>query len=638
MKRIQASTASLLALLLAAGPLASAVAQTQPRALSGRYGTGTAPVGVAPLTLPGAGTLSGSLTTPVLSSLPALAAPQAAGTSPKRLSTPSRAVGASVPLAVSAAAPAAVSAAALARTPDASRPSPARTVSESADAAEPHLAASSAESTRSESLPGTSASLHDILSGAKSEPSYIANSNTEEVSSTRRFQSLARGSECSAPARATPAPVPEVPSSRGRRDFAVFSAGIAAVKVGIESLNLAIPILLLSQAHAAAAIGALYTAAELVGLVSGMAAGPLVDRWGPKKTMALTVLAQAASIAAVPLSLAAWGAAALPAVFALFVLNGAVGEVFDVARKAAVPRIVGRDEGILREHNGRLYVWREIAATAGVYGAGLALKALGAAATIWLHPAFYAAALVAFLRSGSWASVEREPSLAPAKASPGLLAEVRSWWKEVRAGARVVLNDPVLRLAALVNAPNNVVHKLFHTLIAVVYAATMLSDAALAAPLLAAWNLGELAGAWFFGRHGKGGRLAGWLRFSAAALSVGWAFWLVPSIWVAAPAAFVLAASMIGIELGVASTLQARIPEKDLGSATAFVSTTGRAAGLGAVLAAGWLFDAFPAGAGFLALAVLFTAASAFYVLLSGRSATSGTGRASPSDGPSRKA
>ena len=117
----------------------------------------------------------------------------------------------------------------------------------------------------------------------------------------------------------------------------MFSAGIAAVKVGIESLNLAIPILLLSQAHAAAAIGALYTAAELVGLVSGMAAGPLVDRWGPKKTMALTVLAQAASIAAVPLSLAAWGAAALPAVFALFVLNGAVGEVFDVARKAAVP-------------------------------------------------------------------------------------------------------------------------------------------------------------------------------------------------------------------------------------------------------------------------------------------------------------
>ena len=46
--------------------------------------------------------------------------------------------------------------------------------------------------------------------------------------------------------------------------------------------------------------------------------------------------------------------------------NGAVGEVFDVARKAAVPQIVGRDEGVLREHNGKLYVWREIAAAAGV--------------------------------------------------------------------------------------------------------------------------------------------------------------------------------------------------------------------------------------------------------------------------------
>ena len=91
---------------------------------------------------------------------------------------------------------------------------------------------------------------------------------------------------------------------------------------------------------------------------------------------------------------------------------------------------------------------------------------------------------------------------------------------------------------------------------------------------------------------------------------------------------------MIGIELGVASTLQARVPEKDLGSATAFVSTTGRAAGLGAVLAAGWLFDALSPGAGFLSLAVLLTAAAAFYLVL----ATSGTGRASPSGGPSRKA
>ncbi|MEK7744913.1 MAG: hypothetical protein AAB578_11045, partial [Elusimicrobiota bacterium] len=308
-------TASLLALLLAAGPMPSALAQTRPRALTGPHGMGLAPVGVAPLSLPGAALGSGSLTTPVLSSLPTLAAPQAAGTSSSRLSTPSRAVGASVPLAVSAAAPAALSAAALTRTPDASRPSPAQVVSQAADAAEPHLAASSAESTASESLPGASSSLHDILSGKEPAPPHAAiPAGAAQAPSTKSRHILSRGYDAAPAAQETPAPAPEGPSSRARKDFAVFSAGIAAVKVGIESLNLAIPILLLSQAHAAAAIGALYTAAELVGLVSGMAAGPLVDRWGPKKTMILTVLAQAGAIAAVPLSLAAWGAAALPAV------------------------------------------------------------------------------------------------------------------------------------------------------------------------------------------------------------------------------------------------------------------------------------------------------------------------------------
>ena len=408
---------------------------------------------------------------------------------------------------------------------------------------------------------------------------------------------------------------PELSPER-KSKFRSYVTGISAVKVGIESLNLAVPILLLTQFHAAVAISALYLAAELAGLFSGVVGGVLVDKLGAGKVMALSAGIQFGSVALIPLALAAAGPLSLPAVFALFIINSMVGEVFEVARRAALPQIVGKDEGLLRKHNGKLYMWREMAATAGVFGAGWVVKALGPVGAIWLHPIFYAVAAFTFLRL--WKSrrddAKAAANPAPAKDAETKKAGVKGWASDLIRGAKIVFSTPKLRVIMGINIPVYMVHKLFHTVVAVVYAAKVLANPALAAVLLGVWNLGELAGAWYVERKGADSRIKTWLKIAAAASSMAWGLWLFPTAPVAIAISFVLALGMIVNELSIASYMQAAVPEKDLGSVTGFVYSFGRAVSMLGLLAAGWAFDKFNPATSSLAIAVLFSVAALVYV------------------------
>ncbi|MCX5788737.1 MAG: MFS transporter, partial [Elusimicrobia bacterium] len=403
------------------------------------------------------------------------------------------------------------------------------------------------------------------------------------------------------------------------------SAGVAAVKVGIETLNLAVPMLLLSTVHAAAAVSTLYLSAELASLLSGLLGGALVDRLGAGRTMVLTAFVQVAAIAALPVALAAGGALAMPAVYGLFVVNGIAGELFEIGRRSVMPQIVGRDEGLLRKYNGSLYVWREVAATAGVFAAGWFLHAFGAMATIWAHPIFCLAAGFALLKL--WKTGGRleptEAAQAPNNQAPklgekqSLAMKARSWFDGVVNGAKIVVFNKKLRTIVLVNIPLNAVHKIFHTLVAVIYASKMLGNPALAAVLLGAWNLGELAGAWYLERRGPESRISSWLRFAAGASLATWLLWLLPTPFVAVPVSFLMAAAMIGNELGIASFIQASVPQHELGSVNGFVYAFSRAVGMLALFGAGLMFDALSPSGAFLALAVLFTAAAPIYFFAS---------------------
>ncbi|HBT62626.1 MAG TPA: hypothetical protein DEB40_12865, partial [Elusimicrobia bacterium] len=308
---------------------------------------------------------------------------------------------------------------------------------------------------------------------------------------------------------------------------------------------------------------------------------------------------------------------AMPMVFGAFALNGVGYELFDVARRAALPQIVGKDEGVLRAQNGRLYVWREIAATAGVFGAGWVVKTLGAVNTAWAHPAFCFVAALAMLRL--W---NLRPQANPGQPTALERMTPRAWRANLLDGMRRVLKDSKLRSLVLINIPLTAVHKLFHTVVAVVYAAQVLHNPAFAAVMVGAWNLGELAGAFYLDRRGKKSHFSNWLRLAAAASLAMWTFYLIPAAWAAVAASFLIAAAMIGNELGAASYMQSKVPEKNLGSVTGFVYGLSRAVGMLALLGAGWSFDALAAQGGFLVLALIFTVLAPVYLLTAKRFAS----------------
>ncbi|MBI5623560.1 MAG: MFS transporter [Elusimicrobia bacterium] len=409
--------------------------------------------------------------------------------------------------------------------------------------------------------------------------------------------------------------LPEGPKSR----FRFYASAVAGVKVGIEALNLAVPLLLLTQLQAATAVATLYLAAEVASIFAGLAGGALVDMIGAKRTMVLTGFAQAAAIAGVPLAIASGGALALPIVYGLFMANGVFSELFDVARRSALPQIVGQDEGVLRKYNGSTYVWREIAATSGVLAAGWLIHQVGAMATIWAHPAFCVAAGLAALRllaSGRKAHPVRAGPAAAAKRQ-GLKTRFQAWLEDLKKGVRYVVGEKKLRTVVLVNIPLNAVHKIFHTLVAVVFATQVLANPAMAAVMLGAWNIGELAGAFYLQRFGGRSRLSNWMRIGGAASLAVWSFYLLPFAWAGILASFILAAAMIGNELGTSSYMQSTVPAEELGAVTGFVYGLARAVGMAALLASGWAFDALGASGGFLLLAGIFTVLAPVYFLAS---------------------
>ncbi len=460
--------------------------------------------------------------------------------------------------------------------------------------------------------------LEGILSGeflqrpASADEGPLATETSGSGSFLRPAQAPA-GRSAAEPA----APMPEIPA-RARSGFRLYAGGISVVKVGIEALNLVVPTLLLSQFGAATLVGALFLSAQLAGLVAGWITGPLVDRFSPSKVLAVTAILQILAIGSIPLAFAFGTTLGLPVIFGLFTVNGMLSGAFDIARRAALPQILGRDERVLNAHNAKIYITREIAAMAGIVGAGFLLGKLGYLATLGIHPAAYIVAALLFsrlaFRRGEAAPAPVKDAPASAEKPKGIIATLKSLTR----GARLVWSNPEMRRAALLNVPVITLHNLFHQMLAVVYAAKVLGSPTAAAVLLVAWNLGEFAAALLLrrqaARQGEKADLGpGWLRYAAGAVLGSWLLWLFPTVYVAAPVIFLMAMAMLGNELGLASYFQSAASKEDVGAVTGFVYSLATTVAMAALLAMGWIFDGFGGGTGFLVLALALSAASVFF-------------------------
>ena len=412
--------------------------------------------------------------------------------------------------------------------------------------------------------------------------------------------------------------VPKTPTTeidpKDKWRFRTYAAGVSAVKVGIETLHFVVPLLLLESYGAASLVGGLFVASDLAGLVLGWVGSSWIDRFKPGRVMTIAATTQGLAIAAIPASLFLGVPIGLPLVMGLVVINGAASGLFDIARRAQMPHLVGTNEGVLRRYNGELYVWREIAAIAGVFGAGALLAATGYLQTLILHPAFYLVAGYFFWRMSRGNKAATVP-----KAGKPVAQGFKAFWAEILKGYRLVRSDRKLLLAALVNIPIITIHNLFHKLLAAVYAVKILGSPGAAAILLGVWNLGEFAAAIYLRTRGHKDQSFGWLRIAAAAGLGVWGLWAFPSIWVATPIVFLLASTTLSNELGLASFFQSRVPKEDSGAVNGFVYSLASALSMVALIGLGWAFDTWGASTGILALAIAVTASSIFYWIASSK-------------------
>ena len=142
--------------------------------------------------------------------------------------------------------------------------------------------------------------------------------------------------------------------SRRRFQRAAFSRLAAAATIsglGDGMTQVAGALLAVSLTSSPPRIAGLLAAQQLPWVLGALPAGALVDRVDRRRAMAAACLARAAALGTLGLLVAA-GRAGLPVMYAVFLVTGAAGVVYENAATAIVPVLVARPE--LTRANGRL--------------------------------------------------------------------------------------------------------------------------------------------------------------------------------------------------------------------------------------------------------------------------------------------
>ncbi len=388
-------------------------------------------------------------------------------------------------------------------------------------------------------------------------------------------------------------------SAPGRR-IRIMLAGLltahAAALLGATTLQIALPWLVLDETGSAATTGLVASAATLPVAVAAVLGGPLVDRVGHRRSSVLADLSAAVILVLLALAITSVGLP-LPFLVTLVFLAGATTTVAVVAREALLPAVADT-AGTRRE--------RANAAYEGVYGlgflagpplAGLLVTLTGPAPALWVP--------VAALLTGAvvLAGTTRHHPETPFVGG--------SYLASLRAGLRLVLSDPLLRVVGLLACLLGLAAAPLAAVVLPVWAYQRGSSPLVVGVVLAALGVGVLLGTAVYGVVGHRLRrrplvLAcfGVLAITAAVLAV------LPSLPVV-----LMVVLLAGIASGPLSPLanvliQERAPVGMRGRAVGLVTAMALfAAPLGSLLA-----GQFVTSAGLRA--VLLTAAALLFLIL----------------------
>ncbi|WBB69460.1 MFS transporter [Micromonospora sp. WMMD812] len=278
----------------------------------------------------------------------------------------------------------------------------------------------------------------------------------------------------------TTAAVGRRPVGRWPRPFRLLYTATVVHDVGFHVSHLAVPVLAVSLLSASPGqvglLGALSTAAFLV---IGLPAGVWVDRWPRRAVLVTADLLRAALVASVPV---AWWAGWLTIhqLYVVVLLTG-VGTVFaDVAAQSVLPELVGRDR--LVAANSLLMTTSGTLQIAGRGLGGLAVQALTAPVAVVVDAVGFAVAA---------AVLRRIP------APPRTVATRRhgGFGRQLGAGVRHVLGNPLLRPLAVSTASINLTMQLTTTMLPVVFLRELGLGPAVLGLFLAVGGIGALLGA-----------------------------------------------------------------------------------------------------------------------------------------------
>jgi MFS family permease len=250
-----------------------------------------------------------------------------------------------------------------------------------------------------------------------------------------------------------------------RRDFGLLWAGGLISETGDWFLLVGLPFWVLQETGSSLVTASVFLVGLLSGLVAGPLAGVLVDRWDRRRTLVAVSLAEAAFL--LPL-LAVDGRDRLWIVYLVIAVEATLAQLNDPARNALVPTLVPKDD--LVGANALIGLNTSVARLAGsplggilVEVAGLPGLVIGDAASFLLG-----AALIGLVRPvgvGRQGMVGGPGTMDPAVSlDPAPAAEPRGVMGEWVDGLRVVAGDRELVWGLVVNGLAAVAQGIFTVL------------------------------------------------------------------------------------------------------------------------------------------------------------------------------
>jgi predicted MFS family arabinose efflux permease len=282
--------------------------------------------------------------------------------------------------------------------------------------------------------------------------------------------------------------------------------------------RLAIPWLAVLVLDASASAMALLAVADVAaGALAALLLGALVDRWPKRRAMIAADLARAAMLATVP-AMALVGQLTIGWLVVVVAVNGALTVAFELAQSAWIARSSAQAD--LTQRNAALAAGNAATEAASFGITGWLFQWFGAVTVMVADACTYLASALLLARVEEPPPVAAEPGAAQAGAAT-LRCRAAALAREVRAGLRATLAQPVLRALALVDVLTAFAMSFAATTYMIYVARDVGLSTGVLGLLFALGGIGSLAGSWLTAR--TAGRIDArtWLAGSLALWAAG---------------------------------------------------------------------------------------------------------------------